>query len=194
MGLLDFLFGRRDPAMDWIPNPALKLEVDLTDASLGGVKLGDPIERLSGLGPPENKKPSAQSAYTWYSRGLEISAFEDGRLDSLWMCWADPALPRFRSFPGTFLWKGKEVPIRGGMTRAEVEKRFGEPYHADEDEDEDILRYEVGDVEWELEIDRKSGLRVFLLITPGLFADAKTREDYGITRPWPPQAGQGRPA
>jgi hypothetical protein len=193
VGLLSFLFGRRDPAMDWVADPGLALEVDLTDASLCGVKLGDPIERLSRLGPPENAKPSAQGGYSYFSRGLEVTAFDDGRLDSLWFCWANPALPRFRSFPGTFVWKGKAVSIDGRTTADQVIQRFGDPYHVEDDEDETILRYELGDIEWELEFDKGAGLRVFLLITPGLFADAATREKYGITRPWPPLPGQGRP-
>jgi hypothetical protein len=193
VGLLDFLFGRRDPALDWPLQPGLKLEVDLSDASLGGVKLNDPIERLSGLGPPENAKPTAQTGYDYYSRGLEIGADASGRLQ--WFCcfWGAPDRPRHRLFEGAFLWKGRPVPIDGRTPAEEIVKLFGDPYHVDEDEEETILRYYLDGVEWELEFARGAGLRAFLLDAEGLFADPVARENYGITRPWPPLPGQGRP-
>ena len=193
MGLLDWIFGRRDPAMDWVPKSELKLEVDLSDASLCGVKLGDPIERLSPLGPPENPDASEKTGYAYFSRGLEVGPDPQGRFDYFLCYWGAPDRPRYRPFAGTFSWKGKTIAIDGRMTVDDAVARFGDPYHVDADEEESILRYQLDDAGWELEFARGGGLRAFLLERPGHFSDPETRKNYGITRPWPPLPGQGRP-
>ena len=60
MGLFDFL---RDPATLWVPEPGLKLEIDLEAASCCGVRLGSRVASLSKLGPTSNPKPSKRGFF-----------------------------------------------------------------------------------------------------------------------------------
>lgn len=193
MGIFERFLGR-NPAQHWIGDAGLRLEVDLSVASLCGAMLGEPIERLSALGPPENPKPSEETGYHYFSRGLEIGPDAEGRFDYLLCLWNAPDRPEHHPFPGRFSWKGRPVPIDGRTTLDDVLALFGEPYHVDEDDEEAILRYQLNDVGWELEFGRGTGLRALLLELPGYFSDPEVRKTFGITRPWPPLPGQGRPS
>ena len=54
MGWFDFLFGRPDVAKAWRGRANLDLVLDLDRHTFCGIELGDRVDRISMLGPPEN--------------------------------------------------------------------------------------------------------------------------------------------
>ena len=191
MGLLDWVLGRRDPSAEWAADPGRTLELDLEASSLGGVPLGEAVDRLGFLGPPENPWPSRAEDYRWHARGIQAQT-TDGRLDTFIFFWPRGVdLPR--PFGAPIFWRGKPLGWTAATRREEVERLFGPPYRADDTDDEPVLYYEHGDVEWQIEFAADGGLMEWMLVKPGLYSDPAWRAQDGITRPFPPPRGEGAP-
>jgi len=184
MGILDHFFPPADPAREWTALPGLRLECTLDDSSFCGLRLGEQIESLSRLGPPENPRPTREGMYDYPSRGFEVDA-TDGRIDCFLFRWdaMDPA----RHFAGSFLWKGAALKLDASTGEREIRSAFGEPYWMDDEMGERLFFYEFerGALEWQLELTR-GRLTAMTLVTPPLLADPDQRSAYGVTRPWPP--------
>lgn len=191
MGFLDWLLNRRDPSAEWTADPGRALALDLEASSLGGVATGDPVERLAFLGRPENPWPSRGASYLWHGRGFQVGV-EAGRVDCFIFYWPkDGGLPR--PFAGPVSWRGKPLALGASTRREDLERLFGPPYHAQEADDEPVIYYEHGDVEWQIEFRGDGGLREWMLVSPGLYADPAWRSKHGLTKPFPPARGQGAP-
>lgn len=182
MGILDLFFGPPDPALEWTRSPELRFECELSEPSLAGVRLGDPVARLAKFGAPQNRRPTSEGAYDYRSQGFEIDA-TGGAVDCFLFLWdaSDPA----RRFAGEFTMHGKPVALGAETPEADFLARFGEPYWVDDDGFERLLFYERGPVEWQAEF-RRGKLVVLTLLTPPLLADEAERKAYGVTKPWPP--------
>lgn len=191
MGFLDWLLNRRDPSADWTADPGRVLALDLEASALGGVAPGEPVERLAFLGPPENPWPSRNGIYSWPELGFRADA-ENGLLEAFILFWPrEGGLPR--PFAGPVAWRGKPLALSASTRREELERLFGPPYHAQEDDAEPVLYYEHGDVEWQIEFGEDGGLLEWMLVSPGLYADPAWRSRHGIAKPFPPARGEGAP-
>ncbi|MGI5860665.1 MAG: hypothetical protein ACOX6T_01260 [Myxococcales bacterium] len=187
MGFFSTLFGRQRESLtaSWEADPAVLLEFDAQRHTLNGVRLGDPVERLRGLGPVEDWRALRVGDLVYASRGLRLGVSE-GLLDSFSLIWSSPYEPGFRSFPGHTLLNGREIGLSSSCTEPELRAWFGEPYWRDADEDEVLLFYEWADCEWQVELAPDGKLRSLLVVREPMLADAQARDSYGVTRPWPP--------
>ncbi len=187
MGLLDRLFARPDSTADWKPEPGLRLEVDLGRHALCGVRVGDPVEWLSRLGPAEDALAARRDGrYSYYTRGLEVGA-RGGRVTSYLLVWGGYADPKYQPFAGACTSRGKSLPLSADTREPEIARYFGEPYWRDEDEDEILLFYEFGEVEWQVELTLQGSLKAVSIVTPPLLADAAQRRAYRVSVAWPPE-------
>ena len=188
MGLFKLFTPKVDPLVSWRAEPGqtTEFDFDFDHHTLCGVKLGDPISLLWKLGPSEDKSAEADGFHNYYSRGVEVDV-EDGKVVSFVMFFNDELQKKFLPFKSRCVFRGQAVELRAGMTEAEIKTLLGEPYWRDVDDDETILFYEFGDIEWQVEIDARNGLTAFVVLTPPLLADEAQRNSFHVTKPWPPQ-------
>ena len=187
MGLFKLFTPKADPLAGWKAEPGLVMnfDFDFDHHTLCGIKPGDPVSLLWKLGPSEDKTTEAEGNYNYYSKGVQV-AVENGVIVSFILFWNDERRKQFLSFNGPSNYRGQKIELRGGMSDVEIRNIFGEPYWQDEDEDEFILFYEFGDIEWEIEISRREGLTALVVLTPPLLQDEEQRKAYRVTKSWPP--------
>lgn len=121
------------------------------------------------------------------NRSVEIGT-ESETVDYILIIWEDPGAPELPPFEGRIRFKGHLHHFTRRTTKEEILKLLGKPYWIDEDADEFIFFYEFGEIEWQVEFDEKSQLKVLLIATPPLLADEGQRKAYGVTESWPPGA------
>lgn len=184
--MFDFLRRPKDPTQDWRRADNLQLTFDLQTASLNSIGLGQRIERLSFLGPVEDRSALRQLVYDYYSLGLAIEHDEQGTIRSFTILSRDPDDPKYQPFPGVLLCRGENLAIEQ-LTEDFFLSRFGEPYCRDEDEDEVLLFHEFPNLEWQVECNLDGTLKRILLTDEPLMAEDRVRKDYAVTRPWPPR-------
>jgi hypothetical protein len=149
MGLLDSHAGSRDPSGNWATEPGLIPSIDLEPASLLGVKLGEPVEKLFRLGPTEDKDAARAGELRYYSRGLMV-AVEKGKVDGLFVVFSD-GLEGYAAFRGTITFEGEPIDLSGASDVQSVMEMFGEPERRDDDEDETVLYFREEGAAWEFE-------------------------------------------
>jgi hypothetical protein len=188
MGLFKLFTPKVDPLVSWKAEPGLTGDLDFNfdQHALCGIKLGDPIALLWKLGPSEDKPAEAAGNYNYFSRGVQVSA-ENGKIVSFVLFWNDDQRKQFLPFKSVCIYRGQPIALNAGMRDAEIKGIFGEPYWKDEADDETILFYEFGDIEWQVEIDSQKGATAIVVLTPPLLKDAAQRKSYGVTKPWPSQ-------
>jgi len=184
---LDRVFGRKHPSSAWQLQPGFEVQLDLDRHALCRCRLGDPIEWLSGLGPPEDSEALREHRYCYYSRGIEIGE-EKGTVTDFAVFWIDYLRAGFQPFNGLVTYRGRTVPLDAGTTERTFTKVFSGPYWRDQDQDETILFYEFQqDIEWQVEFTLAGALKAMRVVWPALMAEAKQRELYGVSLPWPPR-------
>ncbi len=190
MSLWDRLFAKSDPTREWTAQPGLKVLLDLDKHTLCGIRLGDPVDRVSRLGTPDNLRPTKYEDYAYDTLGFDIGARE-GMVTGFTLLF-DPEAAGFeedvRPFGGGVRWRGESCKLSSDTRAAQFIERFGEPYWTDRDDDEILLFYEFGEVEWQVEFGADERLVMMIIVTPPLMADAEQRENYGVDKPWPPPA------
>lgn len=188
MGLWDKLFGTPDPSSNWKAEPDFPIVLDMTRHALCGVRLGDPVEWLSKLGPPEEKKAIKEGCYRYPSKGIDIGA-EGGNVTDYTIAWIpDFCRPDFTSFSGSALFRDRSLPLTSSTSEEDFVKTFGQPYWRAEDDIEIILFYEFkNNIEWQVEFSREHLLKTLLMVTPPLMSFQDQRSAYGVTGPWPPE-------
>ena len=184
MGILDHF--KAQPKGEWTADEAAGREFDFDHNVLAGLKLRDPASLLWRLGPPEDARQAAQGAYCFFSRGFEVDV-RQGRVNTFVLVWQGD--DRFQPFAGQCRFGGAEIKLAGGVSEAEIERIFGAPFWRDEDTDEVLLFYEKGAVEWQVEINRQTGLSAMVITALPLLADAAQRQAYHVSKPWPPEVG-----
>ncbi len=188
MGFFDRLFGKPHPSDSWEAQERLELVFDLHRHALCNVGIGDPIEWLSVLGPPEERKALAEGCYGYPSRGVEIWADDGIVKDFMIVVGSDVTLPGFEPFRGTLVSDGRHLGLSSSSTEKEFAHTFGEPYWRDEDDMEIILFYEwKNDIEWQVEFTPGGLLKVFRATTPPLMSTQDQRNAYKVTKEWPPR-------
>jgi hypothetical protein len=183
MGLLDHY--RAKSKGEWTAAESPPLEFDFGQNALSGVKLRDPASCLWRFGPPEDGKRAGEGAACFYSRGFEVNV-RRGRVEEFVLFWR--GTERFQPFAGLCRLGEAEIKLSAGVGEHEIIRIFGAPFWRDEDADEILLFYEhKGAVEWQVEIDRQTGLSAMVVTALPLLADAKQRQAYRVSKPWPPE-------
>jgi hypothetical protein len=156
------------------------LVIDLDRHQLSGVGIGDPVERLSFLGPAV-----VGVGFEFREKGVIVSPTS---VDQLWEFSAiltpvgrEHVLP----FAGSFQFRGNRLALTPSTREADLLRLFGPPYWRDQDDDEVILFYEHGPVEWQLELSPDGALQAVTIGTP-LMAEPEQRAAFKVTKPWPP--------
>jgi hypothetical protein len=188
MGLFKLFVPKTDPMVSWKTDSGLvtNFEFDFDGHALCGIRPGDPVSLLWKLGPSEDKAAEANGNCNYYSKGAQVSV-EEGKIVSFVLFWNDKDRKQFLSFSGPCTYHGQAIVLRAGLSEADLTGIFGGPYWRSEDEDEIILFYEFGDVEWQIEIARTEGLTAIVVLTPPLLSDEEQRKILKVTKPRPPQ-------
>jgi hypothetical protein len=184
VGLLQSIFGYKDPAQQWPVVGGQKLVFDCDKNTLNGVALHSPWTSLEPFGPPELKRRRAEDSLVYHSRGFSTDLYQ-GNISSYSFVWDDYLRQGFQPFQGTFTYQGKDLELSDDTTEKQLESIFGEAYWRDEGKDEVILFYELEGVEWQVELDLKGRLKTFLVLAYPVLADEFQRQAYKVTKPWP---------
>jgi hypothetical protein len=186
--LFDWIRGREHPSELWQSEPGFEILLDLDRHALCRCRIGDPVEWLSGLGPPEDAAALREKRYVYYSRGIEFGE-EDAKVVDFAVFWVDYLRVGYQPFRGLVTYEGKTVPLDSTTTERTFIKVFSTPYWRDQDQDETILFYEFQqDIEWQVEFTLEDRLKAMRVVWPPLMADTKQRELYGVNVPWPPRS------
>ena len=188
MGLFDFLAG--DPSKKWVRDPGLKLEVELRDASLCGVRLGSRPSGLSRLGAPSNPPSTKKSIYVWEDLGIDVY-FRNDVLQAYTLAINLKDLePDTTPFAGVILLDGRPLPLEAATRRDDVVRLLGEPWHQFGDPEDDELSlsmyYETRTLEWTFEFLRAGTLASVVLASPPDLEEEQTRKNLKCDKPWPP--------
>ena len=197
MSIFARLFGGGDPTQKWVANWGLGLDFDFETHALCGVRLGEPLERLSRLGPAEDSRAARDGSFLYYSKGLEVGV-EGGRINRYALFWRDFHGEGYQPFAGTCRDKGRPLMLSPNTTEREIKALFGEPYwrHTDEPDEEEpaendpsetSLFYEFGDTERIVTLTPDGRLMEIEIITPPTLANEGYRKMYDVTKAWPPQ-------
>ena len=171
----------------WIPTESLELVLDLTKQSVCNVGLGQPIEWLSVLGPPEDSRAVHEECYCYYSKGIEVDADKD-LVSGIVVVWFDDLRKNFSAFQGQVKYQDHLLDVSPDFTEESFVRVFGKPYHRDEDEEEILLFYEIRpDVEWQVEFSKQNSLKALIMTTEPLLSNKSQREAYAVKKPWPPE-------
>ncbi|MEW6348510.1 MAG: hypothetical protein AB1646_05575 [Thermodesulfobacteriota bacterium] len=187
MGIFDRIFGAPHPSDSWKPSPGVALVLDLERHALCDVRIGDPVEWLAFLGPPQDRKALKDGGYTYPSRGLEIWA-DDGIVKDLVVRWIDEvSTSHFEPFPGECRFRGRPIVLNSGTQEGDFVKFFGAPYWRDVDDMEILLFYEFpAEIEWQVEFTLGGGLKGMMITTPPLLSQEDQRQAYGVSKRRPP--------
>lgn len=187
MGLLDRLFGNRHPALQWQAAPDLQIALEMSVPALCGIRFGDHADRVARLGPPDEVigKEGECESFIYTRLGLQIDASERS-VDS-WGVYFEPAeyQAQMAAFKGFVSDRDQALSLSPATTLRDFKKHFGEPYWEDVDEVENLLFYEFGQIEWQVEF-KQERLTVITMATPPLLSDAGQRAAYQVSKPWPP--------
>jgi hypothetical protein len=186
MGLFKIFTPKADPILAWKTESGLvaDFEFDFDLHALCGIKINDPVSLLWKLGPSEEKGAEANGDINYFSKGVQVSA-ENGTINSFVLFWNDDRRKQFLAFNGVCRFHGQKIELAAGISESGISKIFGEPYWRDEDNNEIILFYEFGAIEWQIEISRQEGLAAIVVLTPPLLADEAQRAKFKVTKPWP---------
>lgn len=183
--MLESLFGPRNPTLSWPASLHHEITFDLDNASINSVKLGQPLDRLSFLGPDVDRKSFRSGELLYLSRGLAIQFDPQSHsIRGFRIIQSDPHDDRFRPFSGVVLLKGQPVNLES-LSPARILDEYGGFYWRDRDEDESILFYEFVGLEWQLEFDTESRLRCITVTNDPILGEVEQRIAYGVTEPWP---------
>jgi len=151
MGLGEPLSDSDDAARRWTPQPGLRLEFDLERASLSGVALGDPAERVARFGAPENGHPSRDEAYEYRARGFEIGV-RGGRIDFILVLW--DAGDERKHFSGDVRVAARAHRLSALSAEDDVRALLGEPHRTRDELGKRTVFYRRGGVEWQADFAR----------------------------------------
>jgi hypothetical protein len=166
----------------WKKDPSVPLIVDFDTHQLSGVGIGDAIQKLAFLGPARNDD-AAGSWYVFRESGIAVGADEGITYFCVHLL-PDPD-EGIEAFPGALRYHGELLSRRNLAFEVDVRRTFGEPYWRKQDEDEILLFYEFGAVEWQIELTLEQKTKVVAISIPVL-DDPEERKEYGVTREWPP--------
>jgi hypothetical protein len=186
MGLFELIFGEKDPALAWVADRGLKIELDLDRHALCDIVPGDPVDRISRLGRPSNEEPTKHEHYVYRRFGVQLEADEGNVWGFVIVFDASTPHAEAGAFVGEVIHRGQKLAWNDRTREEELVARLGEPYWRSAENHEVLLFYEFGDIEWQFELTADGRLRVVNIQTPPLLAEEGQRRFHGVTRPWPP--------
>ena len=153
MGFFDFLLGT-DISRDWVADEQLEPEFSFDDFTLCGVQLGDRAEKLSGLGPADDRRAARKRLLRYYSQGLQIATEAEllVAFELLWI-WPNDLDTPFESFAGRCTQNGKVWPLHRETNFLDFTARLGEPDRREDDDAGKVFVYEYDAVRLEVEFD-----------------------------------------
>jgi hypothetical protein len=185
--MFNFLFGPKNPTKDWQRDSSLRLAFDLESGKLNGIGFGERLDRMSLLGPAEDRSALKSGQCRYLSLGLAVGWEEEEQtIDCFEIIQKDPYVSSCRPFPGICQYRGEHLDL-GQLTEVWFAEQIGPPYHRDEDDEEIILFYEFPGREWQVELDLNGTLNRIIVTSRPLMADEQQRDTYGVDRPWPPR-------
>ena len=159
---------------------------DLDRLELGGVDLGEDVERLSFLGRSESR------FFDYPSKGLQLDV-DEGSFAGFTLALRRGVYlgsrpgGRVQAFAGSIVIKGRNWRAHEFVGERDFLEVWGEPYWRDEDDEEILLFFEFPDLEITVELTLAGVPQVLIVSTQPLMADAEQREQYGVTASWPPR-------
>lgn len=189
MSLWDHLLAGRDPTRQWIADPRTRIELDLDCCSLCGIRLNQPVENLSRLGPPDNLRPTHYEVYEYRKLGFSFDA-DRGVITAFTVIFRpNDTTPGMTGFSGTVLHAGRKIPLDSDTSEEQFVAEFGSPYWREEEDDGEILDfYESGRIEWQAEFCSDKTLDVLVVTTTPTLADPEQRQYFKVDKPWPPRS------
>ncbi len=143
-----------NPTRDWSRTDGIPLVVDLEAGTFCGVRLGESIAPLQGLGPVEYAPGLRIGGYAYFSKGLEYGTEGDDLLQSYSVYDAHSDDPRFATFPGRLRHGGQLIAL-AEITPHRAIELFGQPIEKDEYDGILCLYFERPGIEFDLEFDAK---------------------------------------
>ena len=175
MGIFSFFKSNRP--QDALPEsqPCPPMVVDLVDFKVGSTLLGAPVASSDPFHAALRKSDVFKPAGQGFEIGVESGLLDYGFFD-------------LSSFKGSFTRAGQPVELGLETTEEDVLKTFGAPYWIDRSDGDVILFYEYrsGTVELQFEFPDGEALGMITLGRNGVLSEADQRENYGVTKPWPP--------
>jgi hypothetical protein len=159
MGLLDNLLNR-NPTRDWQPQRGLELVLDLDQETFCGIGFGDPVARLTKLGPAEDARAARVGVYRYPSRGFGIIA-EQGRVVEF-----EVSFFAEERYGGAVRISGRAANFGETTTEADVVAALGGPTerktYGEPSEQTVTLQYRRTRGIWEFELDEAGRLEAVL--------------------------------
>ena len=184
--MLEFVLGPKDPTKVWQRASDLRLTFDLEGGKLNDVGIGESLNRLSFLGPIEDRSGLTLGEYRFFSLGLSIDCYnEQDTIDCFEIVQKDQDMPEHQPFAGVCRYKGENLDL-GQLTEPSFVGRFGPPFWKDADDEEILLFYEFPGREWQVEFALDGTLNRILVTSKPLMANQRQREAYGVNKSWPP--------
>lgn len=186
--MFDRLFGPKNPTKLWHRTIDLQLDFDLEQPALNGVRLGDPLNAVSFLGPVEDQAGLQHNVLEYVSLGLYICFDnEQTEIDQFEIVKTDDLLPKFHSYAGILRYQSDHLPLPQMDLRMFMDK-FPSPWWKDEDEQEIILFYEFPWIEWQVEFYPDGSFKRINVTSKPLLECSEQRRAYSVTKPWPPRS------
>lgn len=188
MTLFELIFGPKNPTKDWQTANDLRLDFDLELGTLNGIGLTEQLDRLSFLGPVEERAGLMlkDGEFRFYSLGIcircNIPAYT---VNDFELIQNDPDSPQYRPYRGTCRYRGRVLRLNS-ITEQSFHKEFGPPFWRDQDDDEVILFYEFPNLEWQLEFSLAGTLNRIIVTADRLMDNEEDRKAYGVPDEWPP--------
>jgi hypothetical protein len=160
------LHGRQNRTAAWQAVPALNetLTVDLTTHRFGAVAVGEPIDRLSFLGPADNCHEQTE-IHDYKKRGFYLVE-DDGRLEAV--VFVLHAGPDVVPFVGRWVFDGRSRTITSQTRPQDVRWDLGEPSRTETEPDGELVWvYEFPGVEWEFAWSPEQALESVEMRLPG---------------------------
>ncbi|MCI0396477.1 MAG: hypothetical protein L0332_19200 [Chloroflexi bacterium] len=186
LSFLNKLRRRKNRTFSWQAVLALSetLTVDLTTHRFCGVAIGDPIEKLSFLGPADNPYDQFQ-IYNYNKRGFYL-AEDDGKLETVvFILVLDDFMPEMRPFVGHWLCNGRTLTITAQTQPKDLQRDLGEPFHEYTESVGDLIWfYEFPGVEWQFAWSKMGQLASVEMGVPEL-GYAEARALFQVKKQWP---------
>jgi hypothetical protein len=144
------LLGPRNPTLGWTRDPSRSIELDLDSDSLSGVPLDSEFDCLEFLGPAR-RSTASQGLWEFSPIGVVVEVHAAHIVGYLVVPIPDEHFG-VEPYTGEVAIEGRRVPIAWIGRERDVTQAFGKPTRRDEDIDETVLFYEIGNVERQIEL------------------------------------------
>jgi hypothetical protein len=163
---LSKLLGRQNRTAAWRSVPALNetLTVDLTTHRFGNVAVGEPIDRLSFLGPADNCHEQSE-IFDYSKRGFYLVE-DEGRLEAVVFILRPER--SVVSFAGSWVCDGRSRTITSQTRPQDIRWDLGDPSQTETEPDGELIWvYEFPGVEWEFAWSPEQALESVEMRLPG---------------------------